>query len=98
MKAGSVFLHHEDETESELGFSFPMSKKTGFGSQPHRWCRRRQFHNVIFGPAPKTLLTFALFFCLCRSLFGFESFFFPPRMILKTSRPLFVLMIEFCLI
>lgn len=30
MKAGSVFLHHEDETESELGFSFPMSKKNCF--------------------------------------------------------------------
>lgn len=83
------FTSRRYETESELGFGFPMSKKTVFGSQPHRWCRRRQFHNVIFGPAPKTLLTFALFFCLCRSLFGFESFFSPPRMIFKNEQTTF---------
>lgn len=100
MKAGSVFFTSQRyETESELGFSFPMSKKTNcFWITATPMVSQKAVSQCNLWSGSQNVAYICFVFLFVSELVRLRVVFFPPRMILKTSRPLFVLMIEFCLI
>lgn len=86
------------ETESELGFSFPMSRKNSFWIPATPMVSQKAVSQCDLWSGSQNVAYICFVFLFVSKLVRLRVVFFPPRMILKTSRPLFVLMIEFCLI